>query len=84
MLKYFALTAVLLQIQIGSVYASNSDIHKGLKDEQSYQLNFQKLKQGKTSSQVKVYYSQAQNKSRNKDYKGAIRDYTQAIKTDCN
>ena len=84
MLKYFALTAVLLQIQIGSVYASNSDIHKGLKDEQSYQLNFQKLKQGKISSQAKFYYSQARDKSLNKDYKGAILDYTQAIKIDPN
>jgi tetratricopeptide (TPR) repeat protein len=84
MLKYFALTAVLLQIQIGSVYANNSDIHKGLKDEQSYQLNFQKLKQGKISSQAKFYYSQAQNKYLNKDYKGAILNYTQAIKINPN
>ena len=84
MLKYFALTAVLLQIQIGSVYANTSDINKELKDEQSYQLNFQKLKQGKPSSQAKVYYSQAKNKYQNKDYEGAILDLTQAIKIDPN
>jgi tetratricopeptide (TPR) repeat protein len=68
----------------GSASANNSDIYKGLKDEQSYQLNFQKLKQGKPSSQAKVYYSQAENKYQNKDYEGAILDLTQAIKIDPN
>ncbi|MFM6045103.1 MAG: tetratricopeptide repeat protein [Dolichospermum sp.] len=94
MLKYFSLTAVLLYIQVGSVYANNikmftgtaSNIHidTEVKDEQRYQLSFQKIKQEKISSQAKVYYSQARNKSLNKNYKGAIFDYTQAIKIDPN
>ncbi|MDD1414125.1 hypothetical protein MEN41_05485 [Dolichospermum sp. ST_con] len=78
MLKYFVLAVVLLQIQVGSAYANNSDINKGLKDEQSYQLNFQKLKQGKPSSQAELYYNSGNARYELGDKQGAIDDYTLA------
>ena len=84
MLKYFALAVVLLQIQVGSAYANNSDINKGLKDEQSYQLNFQKLKQGKPSSPAEIYYNRGNARYKLGDKQGAIQDYNQAIKINPN
>lgn len=81
MLKYFALAAFLLQIQVCSVYAKNSDIDTGLKDEQIYQLNFKKLKQEEASVRA---FIQALKKFNNKDHQGAIVDFTKAIKIDPN
>jgi hypothetical protein len=49
MLKYFALTAVLLQIQIGSVYASNSDTTKYANKRSPWQLI------GKTSTEETIF-----------------------------